>query len=113
MNGGILSLTQDRVGVDRRGSKPNGGAVVLNSVQTFAGNMSTTEEWDATDIRNFHDDLVSLHGPVERTSDHGADPSADPGEGVRQLVTLTERRRREYTPSLRGAVHGIQRLRGY
>nr|WP_228841699.1 hypothetical protein [Haloarcula sp. CBA1127] len=49
--------------------------------------MSTTEEWDAAGVRDLHDDLVSLHGPVERTSDHGADASADPGEGVRQLVT--------------------------
>ncbi|EMA09901.1 endonuclease-3 [Haloarcula vallismortis] len=49
--------------------------------------MSTIEKWDAADVRDLHDDLVSLHGPVERTSDHGADASADPGEGVRQLVT--------------------------
>ncbi|WP_138006431.1 endonuclease III domain-containing protein [Halalkalirubrum salinum] len=42
---------------------------------------------DETQIRALHDDLVSLYEPVDRVAEHGADPTADPGEGVRQLVT--------------------------
>jgi len=30
---------------------------------------------------------VSLYEPVDRVAEHGADPTAEPGEGVRQLVT--------------------------
>ncbi len=43
--------------------------------------------WDAARVRELHESLVDLHEPVERTSEHGADAGADPGEGVRQLVT--------------------------
>jgi endonuclease-3 len=59
-------------------------------------------EWDAAAVRELHDDLVALHGPAERDTgtsetpradgeavdgEHGAGADADPGEGVRQLVT--------------------------
>jgi endonuclease-3 len=43
--------------------------------------------WDEARVRTLHEDLVSLYEPVERTSAHGADAGAEPGEGVRQLVT--------------------------
>ena len=43
--------------------------------------------WDAARIRELHESLVDRYEPVERTSEHGADADADPGEGVRQLVT--------------------------
>jgi len=49
--------------------------------------MSQTEEWDAERVRRLHDDLVDRYEPVERERRHGSDPDADPGEGVRQLVT--------------------------
>ena len=41
--------------------------------------------WDAARIRELHESLVDRYEPVERTSGYDAD--ADPGEGVRQLVT--------------------------
>ncbi|PSP38839.1 DNA lyase [Halobacteriales archaeon QH_7_65_31] len=43
------------------------------------------ETWDETRVRRLHDDLVELYGPAERDGEHGSD--AEPGEGVRQLVT--------------------------
>ena len=43
--------------------------------------------WDAARIRELHESLVDRYEPVERTSGRGADADADPGEGVRQLVT--------------------------
>ena len=43
--------------------------------------------WDAARVRELHESLVDRYEPVERTSEHGADADADPGEGVRQLVT--------------------------
>ncbi|PSQ14948.1 DNA lyase [Halobacteriales archaeon QS_7_69_60] len=43
--------------------------------------------WDAARIRELHESLVDRYEPVERTSGHGANADADPGEGVRQLVT--------------------------
>ncbi|RNJ25488.1 endonuclease III domain-containing protein [Halosegnis longus] len=43
------------------------------------------ETWDETRVRELHDDLVDLYGPAERDGEHGSD--AEPGEGVRQLVT--------------------------
>jgi endonuclease-3 len=43
--------------------------------------------WDDARIRELHGDLVDLYEPIERTSEHGADAGAAPGEGVRQLVT--------------------------
>jgi endonuclease-3 len=49
--------------------------------------MQTPEEWTAADVRTLHDDLVSLYEPIEGTDEHGADPDAEPEEGVRQLVT--------------------------
>lgn len=49
--------------------------------------MATADEWTEARVRTLHDDLVDLYEPVERTAEHGADPSADSGEGVRQLVT--------------------------
>lgn len=49
--------------------------------------MATEQEWTERRVRQLHDDLVSLYEPVEREESHGADPDADPGAGVRQLVT--------------------------
>ena len=43
--------------------------------------------WDEPRVRELHEALVALYEPVERTRGHGADAGADPGEGVRQLVT--------------------------
>ena len=45
------------------------------------------QTWDETQVRALHDDLVALYEPVDRVAEHGADPTAEPGEGVRQLVT--------------------------
>ena len=47
----------------------------------------STHAWTESRVRELHDDLVSLYEPVDRVAEHGADPTADPGEGVRQLVT--------------------------
>jgi endonuclease-3 len=44
-------------------------------------------DWDADSVRTLHDDLVSLHGTVGTTQEHGADADPDPGDGVRQLLT--------------------------
>ena len=43
--------------------------------------------WDEPRVRELHEALVALYEPVERTRERGADACADPGEGVRQLVT--------------------------
>ena len=43
--------------------------------------------WDELRVRELHEALVALYEPVERTREPGTDASADPGEGVRQLVT--------------------------
>lgn len=45
----------------------------------------TTDEWTPTAVRELHDALVSLHGPVEREGEHGTDAAS--GDGVRQLLT--------------------------
>ncbi len=45
----------------------------------------TVEEWTPARIRELHEALASLHGPVERDGGHGTD--AAPGDGVRQLLT--------------------------
>jgi len=45
------------------------------------------QTWNETRVRELHDELTSLYEPVDRTARHGADPTAEPGEGVRQLVT--------------------------
>jgi len=47
----------------------------------------STHAWTESRVRDLHDDLVSLYEPVDRVAEHGADPTAEPGEGVRQLVT--------------------------
>ncbi|MUW14711.1 endonuclease III [Halorubrum sp. CBA1125] len=47
----------------------------------------STQTWDEARVRQLHEDLVSLYEPVDRVEEHGADPTAEPGEGVRQLVT--------------------------
>jgi endonuclease-3 len=47
----------------------------------------STQAWTETRVRALHDGLVSLYEPVDRVAEHGADPTAEPGEGVRQLVT--------------------------
>lgn len=47
----------------------------------------STHAWTESRVRELHDDLVSLYEPVDRVAEHGADPTAEPGEGVRQLVT--------------------------
>ncbi|QZA88567.1 hypothetical protein K0C01_12425 [Salinarchaeum sp. IM2453] len=50
--------------------------------------MSTVDSsWTEARIRELHDDLVELYEPVEHTSEHGANPNANPGEGVEQLLT--------------------------
>lgn len=49
--------------------------------------MAVHDEWDEQRVRQLHDDLVSLYDPVDRQAEHGSDPDAAPGEGVRQLVT--------------------------
>ncbi|TKX78403.1 endonuclease III [Halorubrum sp. SD626R] len=46
-----------------------------------------TQAWTESRVRALHDDLVDQYEPVDREAEHGADPTADPGEGVRQLVT--------------------------
>ena len=48
----------------------------------------STQTWNETRVRELHDHLVSLYEPVDRVAEHGADPTAAPGEGVRQLVTI-------------------------
>jgi endonuclease-3 len=45
------------------------------------------QEWTKQRVRQLHDDLVSLYEPVDREEAHGADPEAEPGAGVRQLLT--------------------------
>ena len=47
----------------------------------------STQTWTQSRVRALHDDLVDLYNPVDREAEHGADPTADTGEGVRQLVT--------------------------
>jgi len=47
----------------------------------------STQAWTESQVRALHGDLVDLYEPVDREAEHGADPTADPGEGVRQLVT--------------------------
>ncbi|WP_418285011.1 endonuclease III domain-containing protein [Halorubrum sp. DTA46] len=47
----------------------------------------STQAWTETRVRELHDALVDLYEPVDRAAEHGADPTAEPGEGVRQLVT--------------------------
>ncbi|PAU84914.1 DNA lyase [Halorubrum salipaludis] len=47
----------------------------------------STHAWTESEVRELHDELVSLYEPVDRVAEHGADPTAEPGEGVRQLVT--------------------------
>ncbi|MFC7073166.1 endonuclease III domain-containing protein [Halovenus rubra] len=44
-------------------------------------------EWTQSRVRDLHDDLVTLYEPVDREEAHGADPDANPGAGVRQLLT--------------------------
>ncbi|WP_435064248.1 endonuclease III domain-containing protein [Halobaculum sp. EA56] len=44
-------------------------------------------EWDEAAVRELHGELVDLYGPVGTSDAHGADGDAEPGEGVRQLVT--------------------------
>ncbi|MFB6117511.1 endonuclease III domain-containing protein [Halosegnis sp.] len=48
--------------------------------------MAMRQDWDAAAVRELHDELVSLYGPAQREGEHGSD-AADPGDGVRQLVT--------------------------
>ncbi len=43
----------------------------------------TVTDWDGAAVRDLHERLVDLHGPVERTDAHGGQP----GEGVEQLLT--------------------------
>jgi len=45
----------------------------------------TVEEWTPARIRELHEVLASLHGPVERDGGHGTDAAL--GDGVRQLLT--------------------------
>ena len=47
----------------------------------------STQTWSEAQVRELHDELVTLYEPVDRVAEHGADPTAEPGEGVRQLVT--------------------------
>jgi len=46
----------------------------------------STQAWTESRVRELHADLVSLYEPVDRVAEHGADPTAEPGEGVRQLL---------------------------
>jgi len=41
----------------------------------------STHAWTESRVRELHDDLVSLYEPVDRVAEHGADPTAEPGEG--------------------------------
>ncbi len=45
----------------------------------------TVETWTSARVRELHEALVALYGPVERDGGHGTD--AAPGDGVRQLLT--------------------------
>lgn len=56
-------------------------------LQVLQVTMATEQEWTERRVRELHENLVSLYEPVEREESHGADPDAEPGEGVRQLVT--------------------------
>jgi endonuclease-3 len=49
--------------------------------------MATEQEWTEQRVRQLHQELVSLYEPVDREESHGADPDAEPGAGVRQLLT--------------------------
>jgi endonuclease-3 len=49
--------------------------------------MQTPDEWETDTVRQLHEDLVSLHGSVERDGEHGTEADRDPAAGVRQLLT--------------------------
>lgn len=49
--------------------------------------MGAAIDWDAAEVRELHEELVSLYGAVGETQEHGADSDPDPGDGVRQLLT--------------------------
>jgi endonuclease-3 len=50
--------------------------------------MSTPDaDWDEAAVRDLHADLVDLYDAVGASDAHGADSEAEPGEGVRQLLT--------------------------
>ena len=46
----------------------------------------SAEYWTEPTVRELHEELVGLHGSVERTDGDGAH-GGEPGEGVRQLLT--------------------------
>ncbi|MFC6784744.1 endonuclease III domain-containing protein [Halobaculum halobium] len=48
---------------------------------------SQDANWDEAAVRDLHGDLVEVHGAVGGSDAHGADSDAEPGEGVRQLLT--------------------------
>ena len=49
-------------------------------------NAGSAGSWTEPRVRELHDELVGLYGPVERSDGDGAH-GGDPGEGVRQLLT--------------------------
>ena len=48
---------------------------------------SRNAEWDESAVRDLHAELVDLYGAVGASDAHGADSDAEPGDGVRQLLT--------------------------
>jgi endonuclease-3 len=49
--------------------------------------MGNTDGWNEEAVRSLHEDLVSLHGEVDRETGHGSGADVEPGEGVRRLLT--------------------------
>ncbi|ERG88516.1 MAG: putative endoIII-related endonuclease [halophilic archaeon J07HX5] len=46
----------------------------------------SADRWTESQVRELHDELIGLYGPVERSDGDGAH-GGEPGEGVRQLLT--------------------------
>ncbi len=46
----------------------------------------SVDDWNEASVRQLHQDLVSLHGDVNRESRPGSENASKPGQGVRQLI---------------------------